>query len=63
MCKILLVVLLYPASLLARELADIESLPITRVAENVYSAIGETGPPTYENAGRLFQTMEMEAFC
>ncbi len=37
----------------AETVASKESYPITltKVAENVYSAIGETQPPTYENGG------------
>jgi len=27
------------------------TLKLTRVTQNVYSAIGETGPPTYDNGG------------
>jgi glyoxylase-like metal-dependent hydrolase (beta-lactamase superfamily II) len=30
---------------------DLAPLPVIRVADNVYSAIGETGPPTYDNGG------------
>lgn len=35
----------------ATTLADVYPITLTKVADNVYSAIGETQPPSYENGG------------
>jgi glyoxylase-like metal-dependent hydrolase (beta-lactamase superfamily II) len=49
--EILLIFLVTSVWVFASTPAENDGLTLTRVADNVYSAIGETGPPTYENGG------------
>ncbi len=49
---LLLLVCLVPVGVSANSAGqNLSPLVLTKIAENVYSAIGETGPPSYENGG------------
>ncbi len=47
----MLLVMIFPGPLKAAENQDLAPLVLTKVTETIYSAIGEAGPPTYENGG------------